>query len=64
MQTKFEISGFNLDKYEITPHLTLVDVTDFMGEKMHNLSISFTHIEDGAEMPLPILHLILVNSLE
>ena len=51
MQTKFEISGFNLDKYEITPHLTLVDVTDFMGEKMHNLSISFTHIEDGAEMP-------------
>ena len=36
MQTKFTISGFNDEKYELTPHLRLIEVTDFMGERMHN----------------------------
>ena len=51
MQNKFTISGFNNKSFEITPHLKLVDVTDFMGEKQHNIGLYFTHIEDGAEMP-------------
>ena len=51
MQTKFTISGFNEKKFEITPHLNLAEVTDFMGEKHHNISLSFTHTEDGNEMP-------------
>jgi len=51
MHTKFVISGFNDEKYEITPHLKLVEVTDFMGKKQHNIGVSFTHIEDGAKMP-------------
>ena len=51
MHTKFIISGFNDEKYEITPHLKLVEVTDFMGKKQHNIGVSFTHIEDGAKMP-------------
>ena len=51
MQTKFTVSGFNDEKFEITPQLLLKEVTDFMGERMHNISISFTHLEDGAEMP-------------
>lgn len=51
MQTKFTVSGFNDAKFEITPHLKLVEVIDFMGEKMHNLGLTFTHMEDGAEMP-------------
>ena len=51
MQTKFTISGFNEEKYEITPHLKLVEVTDFMGKKQHNLGLTFTHIENGNEMP-------------
>ena len=51
MQNKFTISGFNNKSFEITPHLKLVDVTDFMGQKQHNLGLYFTHIEDGAQMP-------------
>ena len=51
MQTKFIVSGFNDEKFELTPHLRLIEVTDFMGEKMHNISLNFTHMEDGAEMP-------------
>ena len=51
MQTKFTISGFNDKKLEITPHLKLVEVIDFLGEKLHNLGLSFTHVEDGNEMP-------------
>lgn len=50
MQTKFIISGFNDKKFEITPQLKLVEVIDFLGEKLHNLGLSFTHIEDGNEM--------------
>lgn len=51
MQTKFTISGFNDKKFEITAHLRLVEVIDFLGEKVHNLGLSFTHIEDGNEFP-------------
>lgn len=51
MQTKFTISGFNDKKFEITAHLRLVEVIDFLGEKVHNLGLSFTHIEDGHELP-------------
>ena len=51
MHTKFTVSGFNDGKYELSPHFKLVEVTDFMGEKKHNLSLNFTHIEDGAPMP-------------
>ena len=51
MQTKFTVSGFNDEKFELTPHLRLVEVTDFMGNKQHNLDLNFTHIEDGAPMP-------------
>ena len=51
MQTKFTISGFNDEKDELTPHLRLIEVTDFMGERMHNISLNFTRMADGAEMP-------------
>ena len=57
MQTKFTISGFNVDNNLRTSDKNIyaagdvIEVTDFMGERMHNISLNFTHMEDGAEMP-------------
>lgn len=47
----FTISSFNDEKYEIKPHLYLVEVYDYMHEKQHNLGLNFTYKEDGMDMP-------------
>ena len=51
MVNKIAITGFNDKIIEIIPHLKLVEVTDFLGEKQHNLALYFTYLDDGAEMP-------------
>ena len=51
MAKTFNIKGFGDTEFEIQPHLNLVEVTDFMNGTMHNIGISFSHIEDGAEQP-------------
>ena len=40
MVNKIAITGFNDKIIEIIPHLKLVEVTDFLGEKQHNLAFS------------------------
>ena len=51
MAKTFNIKGFGDTEFEIQPHLNLVEVTDFVNGTMHNIGISFSHIEDGAEQP-------------
>lgn len=50
MKRTFTVKGFNKE-FEITPHLKLVTVTDFIDGKQHNIGISFTYKEDGNELP-------------
>lgn len=51
MMRTFIIKGFNDKEFNIKPRLGLMKVTDFMGKKMHNISLSFTYEDDGCEQP-------------
>ena len=51
MKNEFKIKGFNGKEFELKAQLHLEEVTDYMGDKQHNIGISFTSIEDGGEEP-------------
>lgn len=57
MPTTFTITGFMDEKIELTPHLMLVEVTDFMQGKQHNIGLLFTHEDEGEESPFASLTL-------
>ena len=57
MKTEIKIKGFGGVELLLKPHLHLKDVTDFMGNKHHNIGLSFTHEEDGVDEPYAVFTL-------
>ena len=57
MQTKFTISGFNDEKYELTPHLKLIEVTDFINVKENGEMLTHNSIKFLARIIRDDLHI-------